>query len=146
MTTSTELNRRLRHIGEYIGTYPSDLLPKITKFPAALILNTDPSNKPGQHWVAVYIKRNGVGEYFDPFGLQPLMNEFINFLDNNCPNGWTFNDNTIQGINSINCGRFCYMFIILKSLDYSLVQIIKLFSRIHLLNDAIIDKYYNLFV
>ena len=145
MTTSTELNNRLKHIDEYIGTFPRDKLPKIKKYPSALILNTDPSHKPGQHWVAIYINKNGFGEYFDPYGLEPLWDDFKIFLDENCPNGWTYNNITIQAINSINCGQFCYTFIILRSLDYSIQQIVQLFSKSSNLNDAIVEKYYSLF-
>ena len=33
-----------------------------------IVFNLDPSYKPGSHWVAVYIDRNGLPEYFDFFG------------------------------------------------------------------------------
>ena len=37
------------------GVFPSDKLPQtIEKYPCGSVANTDPSNKPGTHWVAFY--------------------------------------------------------------------------------------------
>jgi hypothetical protein len=54
----------------FLGVYPSDLLP-LTNMPknSALVFNTDPQDKPGQHWIAVYVDKGGKGEYFDSYGL-----------------------------------------------------------------------------
>ena len=40
-----------------------DQLEKPT-FPSAYVINSDPSSKPGEHWVAVYFDKRGRGEYF----------------------------------------------------------------------------------
>ena len=51
------------------GVFACDQLPKqYMPRPSALVINTDPADKPGQHWVAIYITRDGVGEYFDSYG------------------------------------------------------------------------------
>ena len=44
---------------------------KQISFPFAYIFNLDPSYKPGVHWVAVYIDKEGRPEYFDSFGRPP---------------------------------------------------------------------------
>ena len=36
------------------GVFPSEKLPVINTYPATLIANTDPHNKPGTHWAAMY--------------------------------------------------------------------------------------------
>ena len=54
------------------GVYPLDLIPSVKKMPSAIIINTHPSHKPGEHWVCVLIDKYGFGEYFDSFGLPPL--------------------------------------------------------------------------
>ena len=49
--------------------------------PSAYVINSDPSNKPGEHWVAVYFDKNGKGEYFDSYGLPPSfldLDEYMN--------------------------------------------------------------------
>ena len=35
-----------------------------------LVCNTDPSNRPGSHWIAIYVE-DGRGEFFDSFGRRP---------------------------------------------------------------------------
>ena len=49
------------------GVYALDEIEHIKQrsFPSAYVFNLDPSYKPGVHWVAVYIDRRGVVEYFD---------------------------------------------------------------------------------
>jgi hypothetical protein len=32
------------------------------------VCNTDPSTKPGRHWIAIYVDEDGGREYFDSFG------------------------------------------------------------------------------
>ena len=44
---------------------------KQIRFPSAYVFNLDPSYKPGVHWVAVYIDRECLPEYFDSFGCPP---------------------------------------------------------------------------
>ena len=145
MTTNTELNEKLSFLSEYMGAFPCDRLPRVTKYPAALILNTDPSTKPGEHWVAVYIDSKKCGIYFDPYGFEPLLDVFKQFLDNNCLNGWTYSSKLIQSIKSINCGRYCYMFIILRAMGFPLSHIHGLFDKNPDINDLIVNKYYKFF-
>jgi hypothetical protein len=47
------------------GVFRVDTLPD---GPRLLVCNTDPSIKPGKHWVAIFVDLNGRGEYFDSFG------------------------------------------------------------------------------
>ena len=49
-----------------------DQLEKPT-FPSAYVINSDPSSKPGEHWIAVYFDKRGRGEYFDSYGLPPTL-------------------------------------------------------------------------
>ena len=135
MTTSLELNEKLCFLSEYLGAFPRDRLPKVRKYPSALIMNTHPSHKEGEHWVAVYIDKNKKGIYFDPFGLYPLEEEFKKFLNDNCENGWTYSSKIIQSIKSVNCGGYCYTFIILRSMGYPLNHIWGLFDDNTDIND-----------
>lgn len=56
----------------FTGTIASDeILTKIPKkIPQGFIMNTDPSNMPGEHWVACYISPDSI-EYYDPEAQQP---------------------------------------------------------------------------
>ena len=142
MTTTKELSDKLKSSNGFIGVFSRNELPKIKSLPASLVINTDPSYRLGEHWVAIYINEDGFGVYFDSYGLSPLIQEFIGFLNNNCPNGWTYNSTTVQGLHSITCGEYCVLFVYMSSIGYSLCKIIKLFTSDLELNDKIIDNIY----
>jgi hypothetical protein len=49
----------------FCGVFPSDKLPQtIEKYPCGFVANTDPSSKPGTHWVAFYLPSEGEGGVF----------------------------------------------------------------------------------
>ena len=52
-----------------IGVYAAEHIPKILSPPAAFVTNLDTANKPGSHWIVIYIDKNGYGVYFDSYGL-----------------------------------------------------------------------------
>ncbi|GFX82368.1 hypothetical protein TNCV_2870491 [Trichonephila clavipes] len=41
---------------DFLGVYPSDKIPKVKKKKAALVVNTDPHDEEGSHWLAMYIQ------------------------------------------------------------------------------------------
>ena len=53
------------------GVFPSDKLPIIKTYPAALIANTDPHDQPGTHWIAMYFESPYESEFFDSYGFPP---------------------------------------------------------------------------
>ncbi len=84
------IRKLLKSFKCFKGVYPLDLIPTIKKKPIAIIVNTHPSDKPREHWVSIIISKDGIGEYFDSFGLPPLHAEFVKYLDKNCEKGWRF--------------------------------------------------------
>lgn len=108
--TLTENADKLFTHEEFIGVFARDQLPnKIenTEFTTCMIVNTDASNLPGTHWVAI-VMRSGHGYYFDPFGYQPplMINSWMNIhlFD------WNYNIRQIQNIQSRECAYFCLHF------------------------------------
>ena len=95
------------------GVFPCDELPYHQNLPLNIIVNTDPSYKPGTHWICISIKKNGEGFYFDSFGLPPLKKEIVDFLVTKCKR-WRFNQVSLQNITSKTCGHYCVLFIIFK--------------------------------
>ena len=69
----------------YPQDFPKNVLDTIKK--SAIVFNTDPSNKPGQHWVSLFFENVGdanntlLVEYFDSTGDPPIAN-FKKFLNN----------------------------------------------------------------
>ena len=58
-----EINRLLIDEKYYIGTFSRDLLPNDLPLmrKAGLIVNTDTHDLPGEHWIAIYLDKNGRG-------------------------------------------------------------------------------------
>lgn len=122
--------------GKFIGVFARDRLPKYlpSRRPLILVANTDPSNKPGSHWVVLYI--DSKGEYFDSLGRPPEHNIFIRYLDKFCTS-WTYNNRQLQSAISYFCGQYCILFSLYRSLDYSMKDILGIFSADTGLNDYI---------
>ena len=81
-------------------------------YPSAYVINSHPSFKPGEHWIAMYFDKHGKGEYFDSYDLRPSMNGFTAFMERNS-NGWMYNNKTVQSLISTTCGHYvCILFCI----------------------------------
>ena len=94
------------------GVYALDEIVHIKQksFPSAYVFNLVPSNKPGSHWVTVYIDRKGRPEYFDSFG-RPPPREIKDFLYT-CAESWKYNHvlNTLTLLDALPQGKsktFC---------------------------------------
>jgi len=112
----------------FIGVYAANQLPpSIHTFTAAIIINTAPSNKPGEHWVAVYISNSGHGEYFNSYGLPPYIPYHIRFLKRNCL-FYTWNNRCIQGDLSQFCGHYSFLYLACRASGYSLQDFLNKFS------------------
>ena len=135
------INRLLKNSKIFVGTFARDMIPyTITKRPLAFIANTDPSGKPGQHWIAICLNSDGSGEYFDSYGLPPLHNSFIKNLDYMCPLVWGYNPITLQCLSCITCGHYCVLFVKLRSLGYTFCDFISLFSKDLYQNELLIKR------
>ena len=57
----------------WLGVFAYDELRDVTREirPWCLILNIDPKNQPGTHWLALYAPLAGGFELFDLFGFSP---------------------------------------------------------------------------
>jgi hypothetical protein len=142
---TSEINYHLKLLSQFdcfIGAFARDQLPEIHSTPCGLILNTDPINKPGEHWVAIYINKSGFGEYFDSYGFPPLHKDIIIFLNKFCPKGWCHNTFMLQSINSLTCGLYCIFYIKTRCLGYSYCHFIRLFTNKTFINDKIVIEFF----
>ena len=96
---SDEIERFLsRRLTDFDGVFSIDTLPDR---PRLLVCNTDPSDKPGRHWVAIYVDDDGNrGEFFDSFGRRPD-DVFERYMNRHC-SSWIFNGRQLQAERSIN--------------------------------------------
>lgn len=96
-------------IPSFDGVYPINDLPANHKKTYKMIVNTDPDNLPGQHWIAVLVREGNEGFVFDSFGYPPPL-ELQHWL-NLRKIRWTSNSRRVQSENSLLCGHFCIYFL-----------------------------------
>lgn len=101
-------HRDTKHV--FMGVFPCDRLPK--NIPQnktiAIIANTDPAHKSGQHWVAYFYSKTCV-YYFDSYGKPPksyALRKMMKFRRAQKVFG-----RRIQGLGK-ECGYYCLYFIL----------------------------------
>ena len=60
--------------GNFAGVYACDKLSsiEISKYPKSSVVNTDPMELPGTHWILIYFNEQMKGEFFDYYGKHPI--------------------------------------------------------------------------
>lgn len=115
---SNEIDEFFQHDDNYLGTIASDQIDELEldTLPAYFVMNTDTSDMPGSHWVAIYISPDSV-EYYDSSGSEPDFHVVKQLKDlikrANLPNLLKFKVNKVaaQKNSSNNCGYFAIRFL-----------------------------------
>jgi len=132
-----QINKHLVGLKCFKGTFPYDKLPNIkyTERPLGIILNTDPANKPGEHWVALFISTDNKAEYFDSFGRKPI--NINKFLKINNISELIYNKQMVQCIFSSNCGLYCILYLKTRCNGISFKDFLSIYSNDRCLNDLL---------
>ena len=130
-----EILEYMKFYPDFLGVFPLDHIPETHRRPCSMIINTDVCTEPGTHWVALYLSKDGSGEYFDSFGLPPLLPSFWYYLSKACPKGFTHNSIVLQDINATTCGLYAIVYLKLRHKGFSSFDIISAFSRNTLQNE-----------
>ena len=120
------------------GVYSSDNMPSLTP-PYCFIVNSEPSDQPGDHWLAFWVNKDSV-EFFDTYGRTPYMfdNAFTVFLrGRKC----FYNSVVLEGIFSKTCGQFSIYYICLRCFGFSFDEISNSFSSNVIVNDKFVKKF-----
>ena len=106
------------------GIYLSDTLNEIREKPNLIICNTDPSNKPGEHWVLFFFNENSV-DFFDSLGrdIKYYGSIFFDFIANFAYDYKQCLTRT-QPIDSDLCGQYCLYYTFAKCNGLSMDKII----------------------
>ena len=112
----------------FIGVFPRDRLPNINKYPCSMIINTHPSYREGEHWLAIYYNDRRECEFFDSYGNHPETFGLESYIKKSSSE-WKFNQQRLQEENSAACGYYCIYFILMKSRHFLLKDIVGLFSK-----------------
>lgn len=110
----------------FMGVYSSDNIPShISFYPYCMVWNTEEKNESGEHWVAVYQQSPSSSvEYFDSYGLPPLLNGFKNFIQSQKASTFVYNLNTFQSLTSTVCGYYCLYVLGLRCRGWGWVAIL----------------------
>ena len=107
------------------GIFSADNIVDIVSKPQLIICNTDPSTKPGKHWILFFFT-NDTCEFFDSLG-KPLHLYAKSFtkIASKYAKYIKFTLIRIQPKESSLCGHYCLYFSILRSQGKSMKNIIK---------------------
>ena len=118
-----------------IGTFPADRTPLQIPLKCGLILNTDPSGLPGQHWLAFYYNEDKQLECFDSYGNHPdkysvYIQSFLRRFSN-----IKMNTTRLQSANSQVCGQYCLFYLMCRCRGYSMSTFLNYFGNNYCAND-----------
>ena len=105
----------------FLGCAPSDKIPITDLYPYAVVVNTDDSSRPGEHWVALYVPSEDTVEYFDSYGDEP--NENLSHYIGLFPDVKR-SEESLQSLFSKVCGQYCIYFVIQRCLGRSFDDIV----------------------
>ena len=110
MTSNLEINAHLRDDPHFMGCFPSDNLPEIDNhLPRSIIINTQPAEGGGEHWIAIVMTRKSCF-YFDSFGCPIIELDIKKYLSKYYMKV-VYSDICIQHVMSVKCGEFCIGFV-----------------------------------
>lgn len=128
------------------GVWPCDLLPsKIDKRPLYLVVNTDPKDKQGQHWVGIILEaEDGTASFFDSYGHGPNADfypkHFNRFLSRNALE-IRYNRRQVQDHFSSTCGAHVIFFLCQRFKGLSFQEAMRLYSDNLRKNDNMVTRY-----
>jgi hypothetical protein len=124
-------------VNHTVGVYAADRLPSNFNKPAAFIVHSENSDIEIGHWSAIYVPKKGPPQYFDSYGLDPLIPNHISFLKRLSKNVY-INKQCFQALDSKVCGGYCLLF-----LAYNMGVIkkpIKLYPKDGIMNDQVVAE------
>ena len=143
---SLTLKQRLFDVQNFVGVFPFDLLPEKPSGNFSLVVNTDNSTQPGDHWLV--LSRKGSKIYFiDSYGrnYNDLMfdADFVNSMRNFIGDEQVrYNQRWLQRLTSNVCGVYCIYFV--KELTkHSLNYCLSVFNENLAKNDQYVLNYLN---
>ena len=132
-----EINRILKRVcgDTFLGVYARNQLPRITKKPALLVVNTDAAGSKGRHWLAMYFDSDGTGELFDSLAMH-IHRDFNAYMNMNC-NRWITNKRQLQSVVSRFCGAYTVIYCAYRYKGLNINAICKMYTNDYGYNDVI---------
>ena len=140
LKTCGNIEYLLQNVDHFLGCFPLNGLPSFpTSFPKSMIINTQPSGHPGEHWVALVLTETNC-YYFDSFALPTIPLNIDMYLQPHYKE-ITYLDYRIQDSTSNYCGAYCVCFVLHVQDDLTYDQFIGHYYSDDLLqNDKILKE------
>jgi len=121
MTTTTQLDEwGRRHVPHWGGVFSSNTLPTHPPAQFRCVVNYDPSDKAGSHWLGIILRANGTGEFFDSYGVEAdgdglflhskFHTHFKSYMSKHAAKNWFFNQWDLQSMHTATCGQYALWF------------------------------------
>ena len=106
----------------WLGVVAHDKVPPLDRSkrrPFALVLNTDPADKPGAHWLAFLASASEPLEMFDFYGFPFDMHSLAHLASRMYSSSYSY-----QSLDSSVCGNYCLFFLFNRAhgLSYAAVK------------------------
>jgi hypothetical protein len=126
----------------FVGVFASDTIPTKIRYPAGLIVNTDPQSLGGTHWVAIYVNEEGGATFFDSLGQPPHVEGHRQFLKRQCNSMIYYSKQLLQDVNSDVCGQYCVIYLAVRARGFSTKDFLNFFANSPslLFNDRLINR------
>lgn len=143
---ANQIARFFRYSSTFKGVFPKDILPQRNTSKSSgrsgYILNTDISNQPGKHWVALFVDKNTI-YYFDSYGGDPFkdvyLSRFIELVGNRRKKVYK-NNRRVQQLTSPVCGYYAIAFILYMEKKASYHTFLSLFNKSYSYNDSLVTR------
>ena len=118
----------------FYGTVACDRLPSrpIKKVPRGYIVNTDPHDRPGRHWLALWTHSGNVCEVMDSYALPLESYETTDLLQDWLKSQWKYviyNGQSLQSIYSKSCGNYALFYLKDRAKGQSMNEFLRRFSK-----------------
>jgi hypothetical protein len=123
------------------GVYSLDTLKDIKEIPRLIICNTDPSEKPGEHWILFYFQNKCV-EFYDSLGneLESYGSEFVHFIKN-FVNNYKESNRRTQPLDTSVCGEYCLYYALNRCKGYDMNIILNSMNNESVVTDFVHKNY-----
>lgn len=155
-TTNEQLETLARNvpwIGPFfLGVFSSDPLPTSLPETWGLIVNLDPEDLPGTHWIALWqANPENPIEWMDSLNLPPQRHRNMDiylWTSRHSPHGeYERNTRALQAFNSKACGMYCLHFLWSRAQGDSYEQWLGLYSPYNFVeNDAQVGRWFKVHV
>jgi len=118
----------------FYGTVACDRLPSrpYKKEPRGNIVNTDPHDRPGWHWLALWTHSGNVCEVMDRYSLPLKSYETTEPLQDWLKSQWKYviyNRQSLQSIYSKSCGDYAFFYLKDRARGQSMNEFLRRFSK-----------------